>query len=212
MAKKPRSENMRNEAENAADKAADSGKDNEVNSAAENTAEQAASVESAFNKPLELGVDSDTGMQAFKALGEFMEQDGWHPQTLEDNLVYRSYFVGHNGEVTCFAQIRADLEQFIFYVVMPVRAPAHMRAAVAEFITRANYGLRIGNFELDFDDGEVRYKSSIDFEGLQLTAGLIRNTMYPAVQTMDRYLPGVLAVIFGGKSAEEAIAAIEEDE
>jgi hypothetical protein len=30
------------------------------------------------------------------------------------------------------------------------------RAPPAEFITRANYGLIIGNFELDFEDGEIR--------------------------------------------------------
>jgi hypothetical protein len=157
-------------------------------------------------------VNTDAGLRAFEAVGKFMEEDGWHPQVLDDNYVYRAFFVGNNGEVTCFAQVRVDLEQFIFYVVMPVRAPAHMRLAVAEYITRANYGLRIGNFEMDFDDGEVRYKSSIDFEGSELTPSLIRNTIYPAVQTMDRYLPGVLAVIFGGKSAEEAIASIEENE
>jgi hypothetical protein len=156
--------------------------------------------------------DFSAGIRAFEAVGQFMQDDGWHPQTLEDNYVYRAYFVGRNGEVTCFAQVRVDLEQFIFYVVMPVRAPSQMRLAVAEYLTRANYGLRIGNFELDFDDGEVRYKSSVDFEGVELTPALIRNTIYPAVQTMDRYLPGVLAVVFGGKSAEEAITAIEEDE
>lgn len=156
--------------------------------------------------------DEMAGIRAYEAVGAFMEADGWHPQAIDDNHVYRAYFVGNNGEVTCFAQIRVDLEQFIFYVVMPVRAPAHMRLAVAEYITRANYGLRIGNFELDFDDGEVRYKSSLDFEGVELTPGLIRNTIYPAVQTMDRYLPGVLSVVFGGKSAEEAISAIEDEE
>ena len=155
--------------------------------------------------------NSETGVRAFEAVGKFMEEDGWHPQPLDENFVYRAYFVGHNGEVTCFAQVRPDLEQFIFYVVMPVRVPANMRVTVAEYITRANYGLRIGNFEMDFDDGEVRYKSSLDFEGVELTTGLIRNAIYPAVQTMDRYLPGLLSVIFGGKSAEEAILAIEEE-
>jgi hypothetical protein len=82
--------------------------------------------------------------------------------------------------------------------------------AVAEFITRANYGLRIGNFELDFDDGEVRYKSSLDFEGLALTPELIRNTIYPAVQTIDRYLPGLMSVFYASKSPAEAIAEVEE--
>ena len=154
---------------------------------------------------------SENGIRAFEAVGKFMEEDGWHPQALDDSFVYRAYFVGHNGEVTCFAQVRADLEQFIFYVVMPVRAPEQARTSVAEYLTRANYGLRIGNFEMDFDDGEVRYKSSLDFESMELTPGLIRNTIYPAVQTMDRYLPGMLSVIYGGKTAEEAIFAIEEE-
>ena len=36
--------------------------------------------------------------------------------------------------------------------------------------------------------------------------------MYPAVQTMDRYLPGILKVIYGGSSPESAISAIEEQE
>jgi hypothetical protein len=164
------------------------------------------------NNESEVEEDGAAGLRAYEAVGKFMEEDGWHPQAIEDNYVYRAYFVGHNGEVTCFAQVRIDLEQFIFYVVMPVRAPAHMRLPVAEYITRANYGLRIGNFEMDFEDGEVRYKSSLDFEGVGLTPGLIRNTIYPAVQTMDRYLPGILSVIFGGKSAEEAIASIETEE
>jgi hypothetical protein len=57
----------------------------------------------------------------------------------------------------------------------------------------------------------VRYKSSLDFEGAVLTPELIRNAIYPAVQTTDRYLPGLMAVIYGGKSAAEAIAEIEGD-
>jgi hypothetical protein len=154
--------------------------------------------------------DGAAGLAAYKALGEFLEADGWHPQPIADNFVYRSMFVGNNGEVTCFAQVRPDLEQFIFYVVLPVRVPEDMRAAMAEFLTRANYGLRIGNFEMDFADGEVRYKSSVDFEGISLSHVLIRNTMYPAVQTMDRYMPGILSVIYGGRTPEEAIAAVEE--
>lgn len=30
----------------------------------------------------------------------------------------------------------------------------------AEFLTRANYGLVFGNFEMDMHDGEIRYKPS----------------------------------------------------
>ena len=103
----------------------------------------------------------------------------------------------------------STLEQFIFYAVCPVKADESARLAVVEFITRANFGLRIGNLEMDFLDGEVRYKSSIDFEGETLTPRLVRNTIYPAVQTVDRYLGGLLKVMYGGSTPADAIAEVE---
>lgn len=150
------------------------------------------------------------GLQAFTTLGQFLADDGWHPQQIEGKLIYRMGFSGKNGQVTCYAQVREELEQFLFYAVAPVKVPEHSRVAIAEFIARANYGLRIGNFELDFSDGEVRYKSSIDFEGATLSPALIKNAIYPAVQTMDRYLPGMMTVVYGGQSAAEVIAALED--
>ncbi|MGC9468218.1 MAG: YbjN domain-containing protein [Anaerolineae bacterium] len=147
--------------------------------------------------------------RAFATLNEFLRDDGWHPQQLDDNTIVRVYFGGKHGDVRCYAQIRVDLEQFLFYVIAPVKAPEETRDAVARFLTRANFGLRIGNFEMDYNDGEVRYKSSIDFEGEILTPGLIRNAIYPAVHTMDVYLPGLLAVMYGNTSPDAAIEEIE---
>jgi hypothetical protein len=117
--------------------------------------------------------------------------------------------MGRNGEMRCFAQIRVDLEQFIFYAVAPVKIPLDVRPMADEFITRANYGLRIGNFEMDYEDGEIRYKASLDFEGAELTPSLIKNVIYPAVQTLDHYLPGLMSVVYGSKTPQEAIADIE---
>lgn len=149
------------------------------------------------------------GLQAFTTLGQFLAEDGWHPQQIEGKLIYRMGFVGKNGQVTCYARVREDLQQFLFYAVAPVKVPENSRVTIAEFIARANYGLRIGNFEIDFSDGEVRYKSSLDFEGATLSPALIKNAIYPAVQTMDRYLPGMMMVVYGGQSAEVAISQVE---
>jgi hypothetical protein len=147
--------------------------------------------------------------RAFLLLGNFLEQDGWHPQRLEDRFVYGMLVNGKNGDIRCYAHIRMDLEQFIFYAVSPIKAGDEVRRDVAEFITRANFGLRIGNFELDYMDGSVRYKSSLDFEGEILTAGLIRNAIYSAVRTMDDYLGGLMRVIFAGLTPLEAIQEVE---
>jgi hypothetical protein len=150
------------------------------------------------------------GWRAFTILTQFLKDDGWYPQQLDDKTIHRVYFAGKKGELRCYAQIRVDLEQFLFYVIAPVKTPEPMYNHVAEYITRANYGLRIGNFEMDYSDGEVRYKSSLDFEGQPLTPTLIKNAMYPAVHTMDLYLPGLLGVMYGNKTPAEAIREIEE--
>jgi hypothetical protein len=161
------------------------------------------------NEP-ESGSENANGMQGFVTLGQFLTDDDWHPQPLADHYAYHTHFRGRNGETHCFARVRPDLEQVMFYVMSPVKAPESAFANTIEFITRANYGLRIGNFEFDYSDGEIRYKSSLDFEKVELTPQMIKNMIYPAVSTMDRYLPGLMSVMFGGKSAEEAIAEIEQ--
>jgi hypothetical protein len=152
---------------------------------------------------------NENGLRAFATLGQFLDADEWYPQRLGSAFVYRMGFAGRNGRVTCLATIFVSLEQFLFYVIAPTKAPETTRPAVADFITRANYGLRIGNLEMDFDDGEVRYKSGLNFAGESLTPEFIKNTIYPAVQTMDRFLPGLTSVMSGDKSALEAIAEIE---
>jgi hypothetical protein len=155
--------------------------------------------------------EDTTLSQAFGVLGRFLEEDSWFPEQVEGQEIYHVVFSGDNGEYKCYAQIQSDLEQFFFYVVAPEMVGESLRTAASEFLCRANYGLHIGNFELDWSDGEVRYKSSLDFEGEALTANWIKHAVYPAVETMDRYWPGLQDVIEGGVTPEEAIAKIEED-
>ena len=67
----------------------------------------------------------------------------------------------------------------------------------------------IGNFEMDYNDGEVRYKTSIDVEGGELSPKMIENMMQANLMTMDRYFPGLMSVLYGGRDPAESIAEIE---
>jgi hypothetical protein len=66
----------------------------------------------------------------------------------------------------------------------------------------------IGNFELNFGTGEIRYKTSIDIEE-DFSSVLIRRLVYTNVTMMDEYLPGIRSVIEGDVSPEDALAQIE---
>jgi hypothetical protein len=64
-----------------------------------------------------------------------------------------------------------------------------------EFITRANYGINIGDFEMDLDDGEIRFKISMDVEAGVLSNIMVRNMMVAAYTTVDRFFPGLMSVL-----------------
>lgn len=147
--------------------------------------------------------------QIFNSMVEFFEEDAWEFNWMDGLPVLSLGFSGQNGKWTCYAQAREEQEQFVFYSVCPLNAPEDKRQAIAEFITRANYGMIIGNFEMDFDDGEIRYKTSVDVEGATLLAPIVKQLVYANVLIMDRYLPGLMAVIYSDIDPQEEIERLE---
>jgi hypothetical protein len=142
----------------------------------------------------------------------FLKSDDWPISPVEGRTVIKTGFEGKNGQVTCYAQERNEQEQFVFYSIFPVRTPEDKMDEVAEFITRANYGMIIGNFELDYGDGEIRYKTSVDIEEVDISEPLIRHMIYANVLTMDKYFPGLMRVLYAGINPVSAIEEVENRE
>lgn len=142
-------------------------------------------------------------------VGKFLAADDWPYSLVEGHSAYKTVFEGQHGLFTCYGQERVDQEQFAFYSVFPLRVPEERMPDMAEFVTRANYGMIIGNFEMDYSDGEVRYKTSIDVEEIDLSEPLVRHLIYANVLTMDRYFPGLLHVISGTISPLAALGEVE---
>ncbi|HBE21128.1 MAG TPA: hypothetical protein DDW51_26930, partial [Cyanobacteria bacterium UBA11367] len=80
------------------------------------------------------------------------------------------------------------------------------RRVLGEFLLRINYQQILGSFDLDFSDGEVRYKTSMSINNYSLTPAIIKDLVYTNVMMMSRYLPGIELVISGQMSPEEALA------
>ena len=154
--------------------------------------------------------EEEESTSIFEAVVNFFEEDQWSFAEIEEKSSIRLVFRGEHGQYICYAQAREEGQQFVFYSVCPIQVPQEKRQAIAEFITRANYGMIIGNFELDFNDGEIRYKTSIDVEGDRLTSALIKQIVYANIIMMDEYLPGIVAVIENDVSPVDAIAQIED--
>ena len=147
----------------------------------------------------------------YETVKRFFDATDWAYDELGDDMLMTS-FGGGRGEWHCVAQTSDDTHQFVFYSIFPEGVRDRRRDHVMEFLTRVNYGLAVGNFEIDLDDGEVRFKTSIDIEGSALTLELWRHIVYLNVTTMDTYFHGIAAVADGECSAREMVAAIEADE
>jgi hypothetical protein len=106
----------------------------------------------------------------------------------------------------CAKQKRDDL---IAYSILPINVPPERRPTDCEFIMRVNYNLPLGNFEMDMNDGEVRYKTSLALGGQELTDALIHPVLTANLQTMSRYLPGLMKVIFSNDDVAEAVKSCE---
>ena len=171
----------------------------------------AAVIESMGKAFEELAVSnsSDIGQNILPAIINFFTSDNWPFVKIQDQPVVRAIFAGKNGRLTCYAKARPDRAQFVFYSICPVSVPESKRLALAEFIARANYGTIIGNFELDFLTGEVRYKTSVELSGPTLVATQIKQLVYANVMMMDEYLPGIISVIDRNVEPKDAIAFIE---
>ncbi len=145
----------------------------------------------------------------YDALKRFFDEDEWPYSEVEGRPALSMSFAGKNGTWTCYARAEEEKQMCLFYSYCPVKATENKRPVLADFLTRANYGLFIGNFEMDYNDGEIRYKTSIDVEGTEINSALIKRIVYDNLAVMDKYLPGVMSVIYGGASPTEAIAEVE---
>lgn len=145
----------------------------------------------------------------YDAITAFFKQDKWPFDVVNEQEAIRVEFAGDHGRWICYAEAHEAQGLFAFYSVLSAKAPKEKRILVAEFITRANYSMIIGNFEMDYDDGEVRYKTSIDVKGDELRAALIQQVVYGNVKTVDLYFEGLMSVIYGGATPAAAIAKIE---
>ncbi len=144
--------------------------------------------------------------------GHLDDMDWKYTWDEEDGIIH--YSVGLKGcrlhSANALLAVRGN--SFSTYTICPLSGSPDDRdgmLALAEFFSRANYGLTHGNFEFDFRDGEIRYKVTIDCDGVLPSRQMVRDAVNIPISMFQRYGDGITAVLFGMKSAEEAVKDCE---
>ena len=146
-----------------------------------------------------------------EAVEDYFQVEGlkWIP--FDENNIARAMFgvKCKFGHVTVFCHAQDD--RLLIRAIVPLEADEDSRSEVAEYLLRANYGMKCGGFDFDFRDGEISFRFTI-YCGEEVDAPTHEQIDY-AVNTCifmtQRYGDGLARVVYGIESAEDAIAKIE---
>lgn len=103
------------------------------------------------------------------AINRFLAEDDWHFLFDEQRGMFKFGLSLKSRMKSINYLIDVKDDEYVVYAISPIGADhmdEKMMTSMADFICRANYGLKNGNFELDMRDGEIRYKSYVDCEGI----------------------------------------------
>ena len=150
-----------------------------------------------------------------QAINRFLKDDDWNYSFDEDNGTFTFNLSIQAKIKSLHYKVRVRDDDYLVYAVSNISADeddAEQMQEMAEFICRANYGLVDGNFELDFRDGELRYKCFEDCEdGIIPTDAIIRNSIAIPASMFRRYTPGIVGILFNSMSASDAIDLCEDN-
>ena len=150
-----------------------------------------------------------------EAIRTFLDEDDWIYTFSEEDG--RFYFQVSYSDTIKFVlyNVQVKPSKYIVYLQSPISLSRdchdEKQAQLQEFVNRANYGLILGNFELDVRDNELRYKCAVDCEDMVPSKAIVRNSIVVPGHTFHKYVKGVEAIIYNGASAQDAIEMCEED-
>lgn len=94
-----------------------------------------------------------------KAIRQYFNEKEYTYNFDEGRGMFRLGFVINNSMVKSIdVKMIVRREDFILIATLPIGPNKERIPLISEYLTRANWGMSSGGFELDYDDGQINYK------------------------------------------------------
>lgn len=150
------------------------------------------------------------------AIAAFFDRNGWSVEPLDiiDDAWVASVSGEHGTWPLVIALVGFDPQYLVVQSVVPPVAPDGDEVRVLELLTRINDGLVAGCFELNFDDGTIRLRSSVPVSALadvehDVLVDFVTDVVTANVLTADKFVPALEAVIDHDVAPGIAVSAID---
>lgn len=139
-------------------------------------------------------------------VAEYFKADGLHHTLDEEHgVITANIRLGGLGSVQLHAVVIENT--MILVYLLPNFVPECKRANMAEAISRANFGLGVGCFEMDFESGALGYRIAVPTDDGTVSLSQYRHCMGAGLATVGRFMPVFHRIMFGDAPATEVMQA-----
>jgi hypothetical protein len=155
---------------------------------------------------------SPNGGKAFEEMVSYFTEY-WKYSQVEDKPILEMQHSNKCGKWRCYAiaEEKASVKRIVFFSIVPVVVPQERIEIVGEYLHRINYILDDSNFELNFETGEVRCKTSVEVTQSELNYELMYCLTSNNTRAVGDYLSQLEAVIEGKFDPEDLEDKLEND-
>lgn len=158
-------------------------------------------------------MERDTKQEIIAAVEDFFERDEVKYTPFNERGVARAGYGVKSKVNHVDVLFIASNDKLVVKAMLPLKADEDERAKVGEFLMRANYGLKVGGFDYDYNDGEISYRVSLycgKEEFAPPTYDQIDYLLLVSLAMVSKYGDALLKVMFGMAEPEDAINSAEE--
>ena len=140
----------------------------------------------------------------------YLDQIGCKYKIDEEEDVTSFAIRGENGSYPVYVYAR---DHFLVTISRYTKAiPDRFRLEVAEYLHRINHGILLGNFEMDYDAGEIRFRTCLVVDDRAPSAVVLDRYIQTPALLLDHYVVGINAILYEGEIASLACALVQEEE
>lgn len=107
-----------------------------------------------------------------------------------------------NGKFSLLWRVFHEYSQMVLLGLLPVNVPENKRYDMIYFLNQLNSTFKIGNFELDTQDGEIRFRYGFYFDpDLPFKDNMVLESISLLLMMLDQKMSEIMGRIYGTESS-----------
>jgi len=155
------------------------------------------------------GKQKDTYMPTpIEVVQEAFSDNEWEFTPDPEHSGLKSRFDGDYGEIAFAIRAKGGENLCITSSTCPLRCPADRRKQLCEVLNHINYGLMLGNFEMDHRSGRIHFRTAAPFSDERLDKEVVAALVRCNLGVVNEFLPFIMSVAYGNVTPRRAMEQI----